>query len=122
VTGKPKWKVAMTESFSISPVGGNGRVYIGNDDLKLYCLDAASGKIIWKTPLFSPSPLLASSPAIANGMLYMGSADGNLYAIDIRNGAIKWKYKSQRPIVSSPALSKQGVCVGSQDGNVYMLN
>ncbi|OPZ91377.1 MAG: Outer membrane protein assembly factor BamB precursor [bacterium ADurb.Bin425] len=85
-------------------------------------MDAHSGKVLWKTQINSPVPLLSSAPAIAGNMLYCGSPDANVYAIDTRNGAIKWKLKTQRPIVCSPALTTGGVCIGSQDGNLYLIN
>src|SRR5262249_38335652 len=121
LTGKPAWTYKGTENYSIAAAGAEGKVFAGNDDLKMYCLNATSGKLLWKTPINSMNPLLSSPPAIASGMLFMGSTDGNVYALDTRNGAIKWKFKTQRPIVSSPAIGDRGVCVGSQDGNLYFL-
>ncbi|MBX9672211.1 MAG: PQQ-like beta-propeller repeat protein, partial [Candidatus Obscuribacterales bacterium] len=121
-SGKQKWRVNCPESFSISATGAGGKIFVGNDDLKLYCMDSHTGKLLWKTQINSPVPLLSSSPAIVGNMLYCGSPDSNLYAIDTRNGAIKWKLKTQRPIVSSPAASRGGILIGSQDGNLYCVN
>jgi outer membrane protein assembly factor BamB len=106
----------------VSAAGANNRVFVENDDLKMYCLDATMGKVLWKTPMNSPTPFLSSAPAIAGTMLYCGCPDANVWAIDTHNGRIVWKFKTQRPIISSPALSPSGIFVGSQDGNLYQLN
>src|SRR5260221_8488093 len=80
-TGKPKWKFAASDYFTMSPVGDKGKVFIGNDEKKMYCLEATSGKILWKRDIICNSPMLASSPAICGSLLLFGSTDFNLYAL-----------------------------------------
>ncbi|MFT4548381.1 MAG: outer membrane protein assembly factor BamB [Verrucomicrobiales bacterium] len=52
-TGAEKW-VAFTDSaVRLPPTIATGRAYFGSDDGSAYCVDAASGEILWK---FNPAP------------------------------------------------------------------
>jgi len=53
-------------------------VYFGCDDGRLYALEVAAGKELWK---FKTGDAIESSPYVADGVVYVGSNDGCLYAI-----------------------------------------
>ena len=59
-----------------SPAVEGGRVYIGSDDGKVYCLDADNGENIWT---FQTGGGVWSSPAVADGRVYVGSRDWLVY-------------------------------------------
>jgi PKD repeat protein len=50
---------------------------VGSADKNIYCLDANSGKLIWK--YLAGDNIQLSSPSIANGCMYIGSIDGKIY-------------------------------------------
>lgn len=52
-------------------------------------VDAASGRIAWKTAL--PRPAAGGALATAGGLVFAGDDDGYLYAFDDRTGAIVWR-------------------------------
>ncbi|MBK9774410.1 MAG: PQQ-like beta-propeller repeat protein [Candidatus Obscuribacter sp.] len=54
-----KWKAGAAESFSIAAAGPQVKVYVGNDDPKLYCYDAHTGKVEFGSPS-STRPRLCS--------------------------------------------------------------
>jgi outer membrane protein assembly factor BamB len=102
----------------------------------LSCLDAATGKPIWRKDDIKGTPRfhIASSPLIADGMVIaqLGSEDaGAIVAYDLADGKEKWKLADQGPGYASPVLmtaegikqivtltSKAVVGVGLADGKL----
>jgi outer membrane protein assembly factor BamB len=69
--GKPElvWKVdGITDKF-VSPIIHDGRLYLCNDEGKLYCFDGGTGKILWTFKYGRDS---AGSPVWADGKIYVG--------------------------------------------------
>ncbi|MBK5256956.1 MAG: PQQ-binding-like beta-propeller repeat protein [Vicinamibacteria bacterium] len=53
----------------------DGLLYISDFSGFLYCLDAASGRAVWKHDLFSA---VWGSPLVADGKVYLGDEDGDV--------------------------------------------
>ena len=47
-TGKRVWRYITEGPVRFAPVFHDGKLYFGSDDGMLYCLQAASGKLLWK--------------------------------------------------------------------------
>jgi outer membrane protein assembly factor BamB len=47
-TGVLNWRFYSDGPVRLAPAVADGRVYFGSDDGLLYCLDAASGQLLWK--------------------------------------------------------------------------
>ncbi|MFT5093413.1 MAG: outer membrane protein assembly factor BamB, partial [Porticoccaceae bacterium] len=47
-TGSLNWRFYSDGPVRLAPAVADGRVYFGSDDGLLYCLDAESGKLLWK--------------------------------------------------------------------------
>jgi len=85
---KPRGK----REVSATPVVLNGVVYIGSKDQYFYALDAASGKLKWRTELGArdfDEAIVTSQLLVAYGH-GMGGAPDVLYGLDSRDGRIKW--------------------------------
>jgi polyvinyl alcohol dehydrogenase (cytochrome) len=78
-------------------------------------LDAATGAILWQTPL--PGRAAASAPVtVANGVLYGGSLarfGKTMFALDAATGAILWQFRSGGSVDSGPAVVGGTVYWGS---------
>jgi outer membrane protein assembly factor BamB len=72
------WKYQTGGHVESTPTVTEGRVYAGSWDGFLYCLDAESGKLVWKYQVDD----LVYSPAVVNGRVYVGSADGYIYCFE----------------------------------------
>jgi outer membrane protein assembly factor BamB len=57
-------------------------LYVGSTDQILYCLDAESGRELWR---FKTGGAITATPSIIGDLLLIGSMDHNLYAIPLVN-------------------------------------
>ncbi|MEX2139028.1 MAG: PQQ-binding-like beta-propeller repeat protein [Pirellulales bacterium] len=76
---------------------------------KLSCLDAATGKLLWRKDNFKSWPPFdtASSPIVVEGLCIAqvgGNEDGAIVAYDLTSGDEKWKWPGGSPSHASPAL------------------
>lgn len=79
----------------------NGRIYgMGhrNPDESVWCLDAATGKLIWATPLAQANRRgkgygdgSRSCPTVDGNLLFVEGDSGDIACLDAATGAIKWK-------------------------------
>lgn len=110
-TGGEKWCFITEGPVRFAPVVGDGVVFFGSDDGYLYCVDAASGSLKWKTRgapedradyrmlvnerMCSRWPV-RGGPVLDEGVLYFGcgiwpSEGVFLVALDAKTGAVKWR-------------------------------
>src|SRR5271157_1477457 len=108
----PFWNYTTANSVESSPAVSGGRVYVGSDDHKVYCLDAVMGSYIWN---YTTASSVESSPAVADGRVYVGSDDGNLYCLNAATGVLNWTFPTGNGVLSSPAVAGGFVYAGSAD-------
>jgi parallel beta-helix repeat protein len=119
------WNRTSGGHIDSSPAVVNGRVYIGSDDNKVYCLGANTGSILWN---YTTGGIVASSPAVADGKVYVGSHEQKIYCLDAVSGAHVWDCKIGNLLsegygfTSSPAVADGKVYVGSEENGLYCLD
>ncbi len=47
-TGEERWRFYAGGPVRLAPVGHDGRLYFGGDDGNFYCLEASTGRLVWK--------------------------------------------------------------------------
>ena len=104
---------------SATPVVLNGVVYIGSEDHYFYALDAASGKVKWRTELgnrVSDAAIVRSQllVAYAVGIVGTGPLHQVLYVLDPRDGRIKWSTEDEG-WATHPALRENVIYFGVHD-------
>ena len=96
-TGTFRWCYPATESLTstirTSPAVGDGMVYFGAGDGRLYAVSTDDGSLVWS---FVTRSNITSSPVLVDGVLYFGSDDRKLYALDARTGAMNGPADSVR--------------------------
>lgn len=142
-TGALRWKLATGpvvpfpwghesgDRYTSSPNPASGLVVFGAGDGLVYAVDAATGKVKWKS---RTDGRVRGSPAVVDSSVYVGSFDGRMYAFDLATGKQRWRFDTQgvslfsgnfgydrRSIQSSPAVASDVVYVGARDGFVYAI-
>ena len=94
-----------------SPTVADGKVVTLGVGGILSCLDAATGKVVWRKDEFSkavPQFFTGMSPIVVDGMCiaHLGGKDnGALVALDLATGNPKWKWTGDGPAYGSPVLA-----------------
>lgn len=97
-----------------SPAVANGKVVTLGVGGVLSCLDAATGKLVWRKdpfPKVVPQFFAAMSPIIVDGMCIAhlgGKGNGAIIAYDLAGGQEKWRWSDEGPEYASPALLTVG--------------
>ncbi len=92
--------VAGTATAAVVSIGGKKTpvIFVGGGNAHFYALNAASGAIIWNTPLGTPPDhFIWSSPIVYKGSVYVGMASfgdcptiqGQLFQMSMVTGTIK---------------------------------
>lgn len=93
-----------------SPAVADGKVVTMGAAGVLSCLDADTGKLIWRKdpfPKVVPKFFTAVSPIIVDGMAVAhlgGKGNGAVIAFDLKTGEQKWKWSAEGPEYASPVL------------------
>lgn len=120
-----------------SPAVADGKVVTLGVGGVLSCLDAATGKVVWRKdpfPKVVPMFFTAMSPMIVDGMAIAhlgGRGNGAILAYDLATGNEKWRWDAEAPQYASPALltvdgtkqivtltEKSVVGIGAADGKL----
>ena len=82
-----------------------GRLYFGCCNSWFYCLDAGTGKLVWKYQ--TSGPIAGSYPAISQGLVFFGSWDTHFYALDLETGKLVWKFQTSLDYMSPVEVNPQ---------------
>jgi outer membrane protein assembly factor BamB len=141
---KPRWQYPPlnpdgsrphTAHVDANPIVHAGRVYAGsgksrnNDLLAVLCLDAATGREIWRHRVEYSA---YGTPALADGRLYIGIGNGTmtedrppnvgvLLCLEAASGQEVWRVSVPGSILGKPAIDGEHVYFGSRDGKVYCV-
>jgi outer membrane protein assembly factor BamB len=116
-TGRLIWSYDTGGEIYTSPAVGNGIVYIGTFDDKLYALNATAGALLWS---YTTGGKIYSSVTIANGVVYIGS--DRMYALNATTGTLLWTAFGGYFGYSSPAVANGVVYVGSDRLYAFYLS
>jgi outer membrane protein assembly factor BamB len=121
LSGKELWKYQYASTAVTGPAAAhpgprstpavsNGKIVTFGASAILSCLDATTGKLVWKrenpantVPQFftGMSPLIVDNMCIA----HVGTKDnGEVLALDLNSGNEKWKWAGDGPAYASPSV------------------
>ena len=129
-TGRTRWEhkypVALLpkqQTFRGAPVGPQatplvhgGRVFAGGFAGLFHCLDAATGKVLWKHDLaadFGATPVqfgFSASPVAYKDvvLLHVGGKQAAVMAFDPKDGSVRWKSEPAEPSYATPVVAAFG--------------
>jgi outer membrane protein assembly factor BamB len=115
-TLKEEWKVTVGVGHA-SPVVAGAKIYIfarQGEEETLLCLDAATGKEIWRSsqPIsYQMNPAAMghgkgpkSTPVVNNGSVFTLGISGVLSAHDARTGKVKWRHEFSKQYPNTSPL------------------
>jgi len=141
ITAKIRWKAKVNQGYSSVVVQENRLYTMGNKSDKdtIFCLDAQTGKVIWKYTYACKKGKYKGSlatPLLDQNKLYVINHLGSLLCLDAKSGKLLWEtdlLKETRndlenwPIPSSPIMVKNliilnmgssGVAVDKESGKI----
>jgi outer membrane protein assembly factor BamB len=129
-SGREHWRIPVDQPAWGSPVVVGSRVCFGLGDGRLdhsmekpaggvLCLDARSGKQLWRRDL--PDAVMSRAATDSN-RVFAACRDGCCYAFDLEDGRIVWQAQLGSALVSTPARSEGKLHVTTSGGQVARLN
>jgi outer membrane protein assembly factor BamB len=141
---------ALTKSADKKPLlrFGGGMLVVGNrlyagtgvdrnekidkGETAVFCFDATTGMVIWKTP--APYPVW-STPVLKDGRLYVTSGNGDVFTdvpppdkpggaiqcLEADTGKILWSKTFANGIIEAPAVDAHRIYFGCRNGTLYCL-
>lgn len=100
--------MALQDRIGTVPVEYRGNVYFGCADHYFYCLEAETGKVVWK---FRTSNINWCNPAVSGGKILFGSTDCHFYALDALSGEKVWVFEAS---TLSPSKFREWERVGGE--------
>ncbi len=114
--------------FKASPVIADGRVYVGGQDLKFYCVDLETGESLW---IFDAEGPVTAPAAVAEGKVFFGDTYGFVYALNAETGEEIWRLEADDKVEGGPNVlevtdlesgeKELRVFFGSHDFNLYSV-
>jgi len=122
-TGEMLWSTRLTElDMSIGPpAAAYGHIYVAADcaGIRMFCLDAASGRTIWETDGYLGTYASYTVPAVESGFVWWSTyGDGRIYANDALTGELIWSYQMPSWCSDGPTYWEGKLFSADDFGNV----
>lgn len=125
---RPAWffELDSTRGQESEPVVVDGVMYLSTAWSRVYALDAATGRELWRYDPQVPGPVAARGccdvvnrgVAVYKGRVYLAALDGRLIALDARSGRVRWSTQTVDPrqmytITGAPRVFRDKVVIGN---------
>lgn len=125
-TGVARWSFQAKGWIAGAPTVGEGKVFVGSQDHKIYALGAETGETAWA---FETRWRADGDLAYCDGSVFACAGDGRCYRIEARTGRKVWEYETEVGpdkkhyfLSAAPLVDATAVYFGSWDGYLYALN
>jgi len=108
------------ESIYSSPSAHENRVYIGDRRGYLHCLDAESGRTMWKRQTNRAHGDVNSTPALLDSLVKVSTNAKTVVAYDALSGKLAWKQKLDGPSTFGPLVHGNSILAVSN--SLYLLS
>lgn len=129
----PKWNMAfgVNDAQDSQTTVVNGRIYVTSSQNKVFSVDGATGRIIWKYERSLPGDLgprlcceaVNRGVAVYKDMVFMATLDTHVVALNATTGKLVWEtklgdYTSGEIYTSMPLVARGKIIVGNSGGDV----
>ena len=137
--GKRLWRVRVDEpdgrafykfwdrrdpAFLTGGVGvGDGRVLVGTTRGEVIALDAADGRVLWRSEVSSE---VLARPVADDDIVVVQTGDGRITVLEGDDGALRWSFDTQVPVLTlrgtaAPVLRDGLVYAGFATGKIVAI-
>lgn len=120
-----RWTLPIPGGVVSELAESQGQVFFGGGDGFLYCVNADTGRVVWRYDLRNP---VISRPTLHDGRAFVTTSDDTVYAFDASTGKWLWHYRRRSSPPSSihgasaPLVDGQEVIAGLSDGFLVALS
>lgn len=130
LTGQIKYSVDLDSSVESPPVFYKGRMFFHLRNHKVFCLDIATGKILWaykRSVPYLTTLQRVSTPTAHNNRLYVGFADGYVASFGVEDGVLLWERKIANgskfvDVDMTPVIQGNRLFISSLSSELNVLN
>jgi outer membrane protein assembly factor BamB len=118
-SGQVRWIYQAGGRVYVAPIVDQGIVYAGSGDggLRIFALDANTGKLLWRRDSISDS---MAQLAVARGVLYTSDPSSGLIGLDPQSGAVIWQHSGLRSVTL--LVHEQVLYAASSSGDLYAFD
>jgi hypothetical protein len=121
-----RFRADFATEYYGSPAVAGGRVYIGDNGGVVYCLDAETGRQVWR---FRARKAVFSAPVVVGGRVYVGEGlhtddDCRMHCLDAATGRLIWAFRTEGHCEGSALVDAAAgrLWFGAGGDGVYCLN
>jgi len=111
--------VPFTLAGLAQPVVVGERVYIGDQDGKVYCINTDDGSTIWTAD--NPGGTCGAA-AVGNNVAVFTSMTGYVRGYHADNGTLLWTFKTRGPVTVAPVMEGTDIYVACHGRRAYRIN
>lgn len=132
--GSLKWKTRIGDMLYFSPANSNpacdgSRIVVASspwrkNDSDIFCLDSATGQVLWKRRNPGGTSQCAfSSPWVAGDRFYIATLAGEVFCLSMRDGSQIWRSEiGEETYDNSPILKSGKIFIGGLRGELFCLD
>ncbi len=114
------WRYGDKTLLEFPPIYAKGRLWLIDNDARVFSFDADTGKIIWQKRV---GRMNASSPAYQKGFIYMVNLEpGQVMKLDADTGKTVWRRSLPGRSESSPVIRGKTLYFGCENGELFALS
>lgn len=100
------------------PIVRDGRIFFGDDEGTLLCLDATTGRTLWSKDV---NGRMAGTPAVAGRLVRVGTDNGEVLTLDARDGTLVARHAVPATVTTEVLVGKGFQVMGLSDGSVVAV-
>lgn len=119
-----EWSFKVPAPINGSPAAVEGQVFFGANDGGVYCLDARTGRLIWRHSTGPANPrsfIHFSEPLILDKHVFIGDSNNKLHKLDRRTGEQIDRIEFPDWLRARPAAAKDRLIAVGIDGSIVCI-
>jgi len=114
------WSASLVGTIYATPIGVNGRIYIGGGDGRMHAFAAATGAALWTSK--KQGSFYVDSATYADGLVFASAIYAPLTAFNATNGKVVWTSSVVSDLRAPATVVGHVLYAGSFEGTLYALD